>query len=60
MIAIVLTVIALKWVELEMRISAELGQQSVMELDYRISALIFFHSCPQPFVPLIPSLDFFS
>lgn len=50
MIIIVLTVIGLKWVELEMRISAELGQQSVMELDYRISVLIFFHPCPQLFV----------
>lgn len=40
-IIIVITVIGLKWVELETRISVELGQQLGMELDYRTSVLSF-------------------
>lgn len=41
MIIIVISVIGLKWVELETTISVELGQQSGMELDYRTSVLSF-------------------
>lgn len=41
MITIVITVIGLKWVELETGITVELGQQLGMELDYRASVLSF-------------------